>query len=97
LSHRIFYEHSEAVEKGSLVTPCDFRIIKNQEVTSDGKSKNDRIWGFSTASADSCILEKLHERKAGPLLTSRSLNVLKKLEKALNHKGSWPFLLRKNL
>jgi hypothetical protein len=42
---------SEAVEKGSLAAPCNFRIIKNQEVTSDGKSKNDRIWGFSTASA----------------------------------------------
>jgi hypothetical protein len=30
-------------------------------------------------------------------MASRSLNVLKKLEKALNRKGSWPFLLRKNL
>jgi hypothetical protein len=44
--------YSEAVEKGSLATPCDFRIIKNQEVTGDEKSKNDRIWGFSTASAE---------------------------------------------
>jgi hypothetical protein len=51
-------ENSEAVEKGSLATPCDFRIIKNQEVTSDGKSKNDRIRGFSTASAVSCNLRK---------------------------------------
>jgi len=30
-------------------------------------------------------------------MASRSLNVLKKLEKALNDKGSGPFLLRKNL
>jgi len=43
--------YSEPVEKGSRAAPCNFRIIKNQEVTSDGKSKNDRIWGFSTASA----------------------------------------------
>jgi hypothetical protein len=41
--------------------------------------------------------EMLKQKKAGPFLTSRSLNVLKKLEKALNHKGSWPFLLEKNL
>jgi hypothetical protein len=46
--------YSEAVEKGSLATPCDFRIFKNQEVSSDEKSKNDRIWGFSIASADLC-------------------------------------------
>jgi len=30
-------------------------------------------------------------------MASRSLNVLTKLEKALNHKGSWLFLLRKYL
>ena len=36
-------------------------------------------------------------REAGSEEASRSLSVLKKLEKALNHKGSWPFLLRKNL
>jgi hypothetical protein len=36
----------------------DFRIIKNQQVTSHGKSKNDRIWGFSTVSADSCTFQK---------------------------------------
>jgi hypothetical protein len=53
LDDRETNEDSEAVEKGSLATPCDFRIIKNQEVTSDEKSKNDRICGFSTASADS--------------------------------------------
>jgi hypothetical protein len=69
LSHWIFHEHSEAVEKGSLATPCDFRIIKNQEVTSDEKSKNDRIGGFSTASAVSCNLESHRKKKAGPLLT----------------------------
>jgi hypothetical protein len=28
---------------------------------------------------------------------SRSLKVLKTLRKALNHKGFWPFLFRKNL
>jgi hypothetical protein len=49
--------YSEAVEKGSLAAPCDFRIIKNQEVTSDGKSKNDRIGGFSTVSAVSSHLK----------------------------------------
>jgi hypothetical protein len=38
-----------------------------------------------------------HEREGRVIMASRSLNVLKKLEKALNHKGSWPFLLRKNL
>jgi len=36
-------------------------------------------------------------KEAGLWLASRSLNVLKKLEKALNHKGLWPFLLIKNL
>jgi hypothetical protein len=51
LSLWIFKENSEAVEKGSLATPCDFMSIKNQQVTSNGKLKMDRIWGFSTASA----------------------------------------------
>jgi hypothetical protein len=58
LSPRKLKENSEAVEKGSLATPCDFRIIKNQEVTIDEKLENDRIWGFSTASADSCTFQK---------------------------------------
>jgi hypothetical protein len=58
LSLRIFKKNSEAVEKGFLANPCDFRILKNQQVTRDGKSKNDRIWGFSTASADLCTLKK---------------------------------------
>jgi hypothetical protein len=40
---------------------------------------------------------KIHKGKAGSEMASRSLNVLKKLEKALNHKGFWPFLLRKIL
>jgi hypothetical protein len=36
-------------------------------------------------------------QKAELEMASQLLNVLKKLEKALNHKGSWPFLLRKIL
>jgi hypothetical protein len=41
--------------------------------------------------------ETLEMCKAVPENTSRSLKVLKKFEKALNHKGFWPFLLIKNL
>jgi hypothetical protein len=49
--------YSEPVEKGSQATPYDFRIIKNQEVRSDRKPKNDRSWSFSTASAVMFYLE----------------------------------------
>jgi len=52
LSPRKLKENSEAVEKVSMANPCDFRIVKNQQIASHGKSQNDRIWGFSTASAD---------------------------------------------
>jgi hypothetical protein len=43
--------YSEAFGKGFLANPCDFRILKNHQVTCRRKSKNDRIWDFSTASA----------------------------------------------
>jgi hypothetical protein len=46
--------YSEPVEKVSMANPCDFRIVKNQQVASHRKSQNDRIWGFSTASAELC-------------------------------------------
>jgi len=36
-------------------------------------------------------------KKAEPLLASRSLNVLMKIEKTLNHKGFWPLQFRENL
>jgi hypothetical protein len=37
----------------------------------------------------------IERAKAGSGTASRSLNVLKKLEKVLNRKGFWPFLLKK--
>ena len=42
-------------------------------------------------------LPKEINKKGRAVLTSQSLNVLKKSEKALNHKGSWPFLFKKHL
>ena len=47
----IFQANSETVEKVFFTNSWDFRIVKNQQVMSQGKSENDQIWGFSTASA----------------------------------------------
>jgi len=43
------------------------------------------------------ITEGNKQKKAESEMASRSLNVLKKFKKALNHNGFWPFLLRRNL
>jgi hypothetical protein len=52
---------------------------------------------FSPLSPPDAREEHASKKKAAPEMASRSLKVLKKLKKALNHKGFWPFLLRRNL